>query len=196
YIGATHGVDSMNSRLKRERDDVIHFNRSKPRPVVDSATKDYMQLLNANSYQKGAWCLHMLRNLLGPDVFMQGIRAYYKRYAGSNASTDDFRKVMEEVSGKDLKLFFNQWLYTPGLPVLQVSHSYDAQKNILLIRINQQQAKAFAFPLEVEIRTAKGSLKKVFQVTKAAEQFSIPGTGQVSEVMLDPGVKLLFERIF
>ncbi len=191
-----YGTDSMNTRLRKERGDVITFNKTRHTPVVDSTTKAYMQLLNANSYQKGAWCLHMLRNLLGPDVFMKGISTYYKRYAGSNASTDDLRKVLEEVSGKDLQLFFKQWLYTPGMPVIKESHAYDAQKNVLLIEIKQQQANAFSFPLEIEIKTAKGPLKKVLQVTKATEQFPVPGTGAVTGVVLDPDLKLLFEQVF
>lgn len=197
YFGSKYGIDSMNFRLKKERGDVIKFgNKAKDKPVVDSTTKDYMQLLNANSYQKGAWSLHMLRNLLGPEVFMRGISTYYKRYAGSNASTNDFRKVMEAVSGKDLKLFFEQWLYTPGMPQLSVAHSYNAKSNSLLITINQRQPKPFAFPLDIEIKTAKGPVKKSVYITQATQQFSIPNTGQVTNVVLDPAVKLLFEQIF
>jgi aminopeptidase N len=195
YFNFKYGIDSMNTRLKNERGDVITFNKVKNTPVVDSATKDYMQLLNANSYQKGAWVLHMLRNLLGPDVFMQGVSAYYKRYAGSNASTDDFRKVMEEVSGKDLKAFFKQWLYTPGMPLLQVTHSYDKARNSVVLTVNQRQANAFAFPLEIEIQTAKGLVKKTLQVSKLSEQFTIPNSGEVKGIVVDPGVKLLFERV-
>jgi aminopeptidase N len=192
YIGSKYGVDSMNRRLKQERMQVIAFAKRTMSPVVDTATKKYMQLLNANSYQKGAWALHMLRDQLGADVFMKGVRAYYKRYAGGNASTDDLRSVLEEVSGKDLKAFFNQWLYTPGQPVLREEHSFDPKKNSLSVTITQQQANVFSFPLEIEIGTAKGPVRKTLQVSKASQQFIITGVTGVKSITLDPAVKLLF----
>jgi aminopeptidase N len=193
YLGTKYGADTMNKRLRDERLEVIGFNRRAPKPVVDSLTTNFMQLLNANSYQKGGWALHMLRGQLGPDVFMQGVRNYYKRYAGGNASTDDLRKVMEETSGKDLKPFFKQWLYTGGHPILQVKHSHDSKKNTLTLTIIQHQSTSFSFPLEVEVKTAKGAVRKTFQVNKKEQQFMLPNTAAPASLTLDPGVKLLFE---
>ena len=54
--------------------------------------------------------LHMLRGRLGTETFWAGIREYYRRHRDGNVSTDDFRRVMEEVSGQDLAGFFQQWL--------------------------------------------------------------------------------------
>ncbi|MEI9807508.1 MAG: M1 family aminopeptidase [Bacteroidota bacterium] len=80
----------------------------------------YLQLLNANSYQKGGWVLHMLRRQLGDSAFHAIIRSFYAAYAGGkNADSRDFQKVCEQVSGKDLGIFFQQWLYTPGNPPLR-----------------------------------------------------------------------------
>ena len=193
YIGSKYGVDSMNKRLLSERAQVIAFNKRTQKPVVDSTTRNYMQLLNANSYQKGAWVLNMLRNQLGADVFMQGIRAYYKRYGGGNASTDDLRKVMEKTSGKNLQAFFTQWLYTAGHPVLQVKHILG--KNSVLITVTQQQSNVFDFPLDIEVQTAKGVVKKTVQVNGREQSFRFTIAGEVRSVLLDPGVKLLFEQV-
>lgn len=195
YMHSRYGQDTMTKMLKEQRAEVIDFNRRTERAVVDSTTTNFMQLLNANSYQKGGWVLHMLRNELGANVFMQAVRAYYKKYAGSNASTDDLRKVFEEVSGKKLEAFFKQWLYTPGMPVLKVSHAYDAKKDQLMITITQQQKTAYEFPLEVEVQGAKGSVKKTFRVNDREHRFTIAGTGAVKGLVLDPGVKLLFEEV-
>lgn len=192
YMGSKHGAAAMNTRLKQERLQVIAFHKGTPRAVVDSATTNYMQLLNANSYQKGAWVLHMLRNELGHEVFMKGVRAYYNKYAGSNASTDDLRKVLEEISGRDLQVFFKQWLYTAGLPVLQVKHVYNSKKNELAITIVQQQAAAFEFPVDIEVQTAKGLVTKTFRINQKEHQYTIPNTGAVKAVVLDPGTKLLY----
>ena len=55
------------------------------RPVIDSAQTDLMQLLDANSYQKGGWTLHMLRSLVGDSAFFRGIRDYYAAHVDGNA---------------------------------------------------------------------------------------------------------------
>ena len=55
-------------------------------------------------YEKGAWTLHMLRDLVGTEPFWRGIRLYYQRYMNGLASTADLRRAMEEVSGQDLRL--------------------------------------------------------------------------------------------
>ena len=86
YAGKEMSVD----RLK-----VISGVKDSKTPVVDTETKNYMDLLNSNSYQKGSWVLHMLKYQVGDSMFWKGIRNFYKLYAGKNASTDDFRKVME-----------------------------------------------------------------------------------------------------
>jgi aminopeptidase N len=195
YMASRYGQDTMNKRLSDERAQVIAFNGQVQRAVVDSPTTNYMQLLNANSYQKGAWVLHMLRDEVGAEKFMQAVRAYYKKYAGGNASTDDFRKVVEEISGKNFEAFFRQWLFTPGLPVLKVSHVYDAKKDQLQLTVTQVQMKAFTFPLEIELQTAKGPVRKTFMLNEREHRFTVPATGAVSGLRLDPDVKLLFEQV-
>ena len=73
-----------------------------------------MKLLNANSYQKGGWVLHMLRRQLGDSVFWKSIREYYATYAGKNADTQDLQEIFEKVPVKNWMNFFTNGLYTPG----------------------------------------------------------------------------------
>jgi aminopeptidase N len=68
-------------------------------------------------YDKGAWVLHMLRHVMGDSSFFDGLRAYYGsacRY--SDATTEDFKNIMESVSGTGLDYFFQQWIYGTYLP--------------------------------------------------------------------------------
>ena len=65
----------------------------------------------ATVYQKGAWVLHMLRGVLGDETFFKGMREYFERFKYKNAETSDFMGVMEEVSGKKLDWFFDEWVY-------------------------------------------------------------------------------------
>lgn len=193
FIESKYGTDSLNKRMKNEREEVIDFVKSTVKPVVDSISP-YMQLLNANSYQKGGWVLHMLRRELGDSIFKKCIRQYYAAYAGSNAETADFRKVVEKISGKDLSTFFKQWLFTPENPSLDISWKYDVKKKEVLINIVQQQKTEFRFPIEFAFINSKGkkTIEK-FVVDKKVKSFTIALTEKPVTVMADPNVSLLFE---
>ncbi len=107
YLENRYGKDSLKNLLITQRQQVISYSVNHKTPVVDtSESKHLMNLLNDNSYQKGAWVLHMLRRKLGDSLFWKGIRAYYKTYSGQNANTTDLEKVFEKVSGQNLQTLF------------------------------------------------------------------------------------------
>jgi aminopeptidase N len=189
YFEYKYGADTARSMLTKNRDQVIAFARKKPRPVVDSSVTNYMDLLNANSYQKGGWVLHMLRHQLGDSAFWKGIRTYYNRFAGKNAVTNDLRAAMEEASGKDLKQFFYQWLLVAGHPVLDIQWKYDAAKKEVVVTVVQQQVFTFQFLLELSV---DGNLRTMkIKDRKTVVTFPVPEKPGV--VIVDPGVNLLFE---
>jgi aminopeptidase N len=190
YFENKYGRDTATKMLLEDRQQVIDFAKRKQRPVVDTTVTNYMELLNANSYQKGGFILHMLRQHLGDTVFQRGIRTYYARYAGKNAGTDDLRKVLEEVSKKDLKQFFKQWLFTSGHPVLDVKWKYDAAKKSIAVTITQKQEQLFDFPLEIGYNNTQ---KKSVEIKNRETNFTIASDSQPQNIVLDPDVKLLFE---
>jgi len=73
-------------------------------------------LFNGIVYQRGALTLHALRLQIGDEAFFDALRTYTDRYYNSNATTDDFIAIAEEISGQQLDNLFNQWLYAPALP--------------------------------------------------------------------------------
>jgi aminopeptidase N len=150
-----------------------------------------MKLLNANSYQKGGWVLHMLRNQLGDDVFWRSIKKYYATYSGGVADTRDLQKIFEEVSGKDLKQFFDQWLYTPGQPKLDITWTYNTTEKNLYIEVKQLQKNIFYFPLQISV---SGRKEKIL-VDKATSTFKIKASQKPSSVLADPDTELLFSGV-
>jgi aminopeptidase N len=188
YIEHKYGRDSFAKRLQDEREQVIKFAKNSARAVVDS-TANYMDLLNANSYQKGGWVLHMLRNEVGDSVFKRVIQTYYSRYKWSNADTRDFQKLVEEVSGKDFKVFFDQWLYRPGVPELHIKK--DIGKDGLKLDIVQGN-NLYQFPLEITVIMRNGpSRKHTIPVFEKETNFKLNVPGAVS-VKIDPDCKMLF----
>ena len=98
-------VASMKARYEQVRD------RGLDRPLVfpawDRPTADDRTLV----YQKGAYVLHELRELLGDAAFWAGIRRYTVGHVGRSVTTSDFRAAMEQASGRDLSAFFERWIY-------------------------------------------------------------------------------------
>jgi aminopeptidase N len=193
YIEDQLGEEAFRERMLSEKNRVIGFYKRSPVPIVNTAVKDYNQLLNPNSYQKGGWVLHMLRHKFGKETFWKGVRLYYDRYKFSNALTKDFQEVMEEVSGEDLSAFFEQWIFKPGQPAL--NHKWKQEKNKLWFTITQtQKGDPFFFPLEIELKMEDGSSTiQALNIKGSNESFDIKVKGKVSEVIIDPGMKLLFE---
>ncbi|HEX6427170.1 MAG TPA: M1 family metallopeptidase [Niastella sp.] len=190
YFEHKYGADTARHMLLKNRSTVIDFARKKLRPVVDSSVTNYMDLLNANSYQKGGWVLHMLRRQLGDSIFWKGIQTYYNRYAGKNAVTNDLCKVMEEVSGQDLKQFFQQWLFTTGHPILDIHWKYNTDKKEVNITVIQKQNELFKFPLDLLIGN---NMNKQVLIIDRETRITIPETVKPATITADPQVNLLFE---
>ncbi len=139
------GNAAFFEELENDRKAIIAFSRAEDRPVVDS-TSDLMSLLNANSYQKGGWVLRMIHAEVGDSTFQKIVRAYYNRFKGSNADTRDFQKVVEEVSGKSWRIFFDQWLYRPDLPQLDIQWVKKGNASALIIIQKQKDLYRLALP--------------------------------------------------
>jgi aminopeptidase N len=178
--------------LQEDRGQVIAYSKHSKIPVVDTAERNYMNLLNANSYQKGGWVLHMLRSELGDSVFWQVIKKYYAKYAGSIAGTDDLRKVAEEVTGEKFGQFFKQWLFTPGQPNLEISWNYLEADKHYYITIKQLQKEIFNFPISLLVNFANGQCKIYdIGVLEPVKDFKIKSDSRIVSIIPDPETKLL-----
>lgn len=75
-------------------------------------------LYSDESYTGGALVLYALHSEVGDETFFKILQTFAERYQYGVAGTDEFIAVAEEVSGKDLKSFFDAWLFSPSLPEL------------------------------------------------------------------------------
>lgn len=81
----------LQSRMSASRSRVVNYYYRNPKPVIDTSIINLRRLLSTNSYQKGAWFLHMLRNHIGDEAFWKGLKSYYLKFKNKNALTIDFR---------------------------------------------------------------------------------------------------------
>ncbi len=194
YILEEKGEEAFVERLKKERNKVLQFYKQSPTPVVDGLKTDFLQLLNPNSYEKGGWFLHMLRDKIGNELFWKGIKEYYNQYKFSNASTNEFKKIISNVSNKNLDTFFNQWLIKTGHPQIKTSYIY--HNNKLRLTVEQVQENTFEFPLEIELIYTNGTSEvKQIEVLNKNYSYEIDTKLNVKSINLDPNTKLLFEEV-
>ncbi|HET6637541.1 MAG TPA: M1 family aminopeptidase, partial [Gemmatimonadota bacterium] len=157
----------------------------------DVGPGEYARLLDAESYEKGAWVLHMLRRLMGDEAFFEGVRDYYATLRGGTAWTTDFARVMEEAAGRPLGWFFAQWVARPGMPILTASVEEGSGGRIL--RIEQlQRGEPYRLAVEVELRADGGSSRRTVQMDGPVAEVPLDLAGPV-EVIIDPAGWLLFE---
>jgi aminopeptidase N len=193
YFESKNGKEALKTDLDSTRARLIRYYRKNKMPVIDTANTDLMKLLNMNSYQKGAWVLHMLRNLVGDEAFYRGLRTYYEHFRNGNVLTDDFASVMEEVSGKELNSFFRQWLYTGGHPQLKIWTKKGFRRKYT-INVEQQQERLFEFELELLVKTSSGEALQKVHVTNQLTQFEVQSKTP-PRITPDPDVKLLFQLV-
>lgn len=94
----------------------------------------------ANTYSKGAAVLHMLADIIGEEEFRRVIRAWLDRHALGSVETNDFKRVIEDVTGRSMPWFFEQWLYRAGYPEIGVSREITAGGDSLRLIFRQTQA--------------------------------------------------------
>ncbi len=117
-------------------------------------------------YKKGAWVLHMLRNMLldiktmDDERFANLMRDFYARYAGKSASTEDFRRVAQRYAGEDLGWFFDQWVYRADVPTYRFASRTERTpegKYKVTCRVEQRDVPAdFRMPVPIRIDFADG----------------------------------------
>lgn len=150
----------------------------------------------ANPYSKGSSILHMLRTMLGEEVFWTGVHRYVQAHQDTVAETDDFRHALEEVSGRDLEWFFEQWCMRPGTPHLAVKVGFDAPRGEVLVDVTQTQridarTPAFRFDLPVQVVTDRGVRTFTVPVREKTASLRAAVEGTPTMIVVDPELAVL-----
>ena len=152
FIENEYGKEEYDKGIAKAKKTVLDLLVKMPDfSIVSPRTAEKELVITGITYQKGAWVLHMLRNLMGATHFKKGIQSYYAKFYTSSATTDDFRIMMEKASGMDLKIFFKQWLYQPIIPKIHANWTYDAKAKKLKISVEQIQKGDVVFDMPIEI---------------------------------------------
>lgn len=157
---------------------------------------DREDMFDAVSYSKGGRILHMLRNYLGDSAFFKGLNLYLTTNKFKSAEAHHLRLALEEVSGKDLNWFFNQWYFGSGHPKLTINYSYQADKKQVMVAVKQTQStgKVFRIPTNIDIYHGKNKTRNQIWIENAIDTFYLPSETKPDLINFDGDKVLLVEK--
>jgi aminopeptidase N len=169
-----YGKDAADRMAIGELNRYLQFAKADDGPIVRFFYRDREAMFSPITYKKGGRVLHLLRQELGDEIFFAGLKKYLETYQYKTAEVHDLRKVMEEVSGKDLNVFFNQWFFKGSHPKLALRYTMLDNKQI---KINYTQSSdsgyVFQFPFEFDIVTDKATFRKKIFITQKQDSILI-----------------------
>jgi hypothetical protein len=166
-----------------------------------SKSRDYGTLI----YEKGAYILHMLRNMMmdyesrSDSSFIAMMRDFVATYYGREASTDDFKEIVEKHVGEDMDWFFDQWVYGVDIPTYKFSYSTKSTadgKYIVTCEIDQENVPEdfkMWVPILLDFGMDQHAILRLW-VDKPHNEYQLPKAPMLPrEVTLNPAHAVLCE---
>jgi aminopeptidase N len=145
-------------------------------------------------YDKGAWVLFMLRKSIGDKAWECGIKDYLTKNAFGMATTETFKQSMEYGCSCNLDRFFEQWIYRPQLPKLNMRvEESDGQVHILVEQDLPPGQPFYSLHVPLKLITSKGERNNtlVFEDEFASLSLSLDKKERLMAVIPDPNFELL-----
>jgi aminopeptidase N len=170
--------------------------RGKNVDIVRYHYDDREEVFDTHTYEKGGRVLHMLRYAIGDDAFFRSLQIYLKRYEFKNAEVSQLRKVFEEVTGRDLNVFFNQWFFNNGHPILTFDYSYT--QDSVYVKVSQKHSTdtwlTYELPFVIGIHYGDKVEKHDVILKKKSQVFAFRATGKPDLIDGDVERVLLCEK--
>ncbi|MDZ4668621.1 MAG: M1 family aminopeptidase [bacterium] len=157
--------------------------------VYVTDTTDVTRIFSSNlTYNKGGSAIRVLHYLLGDSMFFNVCKTYQTRFANATASTNDFRLLVNELSGKNYDYFFNQWIYGAGFPNYTVKwNQIDGQFIVSILQNNaQQSSNVFDLPLPFVVTRLSGDSTIYLTQNALSNGYFVPVIGKILSVKFDP----------
>jgi aminopeptidase N len=155
--------------------------------------RDKEDMFDAVSYNKGGRILHMLRNYIGDDAFFKSLNKYLSTNKFGTGSAHKLRLAFEEVTGKDLNWFWNQWYFGSGHPLLDISYNYNADTKLLSVMMKQTQStdKVFKLPFAIDVYLGSNKTRYNVWMNNKVDTFSFAVASKPNLVNVDADKILL-----
>jgi hypothetical protein len=203
---------------EREEQRLSYISVADRDPMAENAWSYY----NSNSYGgvtygKTASVLLTLEGIVGEDTMNKAMRAYFMKFRFTHPTKKDFLDTIQEVSGKDLKSYFDQAVYGSQLldysvlsvdsqPVNWYEENKDTNKDkkekkggkddtIYQSYVSVHRKGDFAMPIEIEIKFDNGEkIREHWDGQSRWTRFSYVKKAQVVSAEIDPDHTVQLDR--
>ncbi|OGR90470.1 MAG: hypothetical protein A2992_07380 [Elusimicrobia bacterium RIFCSPLOWO2_01_FULL_59_12] len=161
------------------------------RPIVTRMYKNTNDLFDRHLYEKGSIVLHMLRSHLGDKAFWRSMNLYLRRHRAQGVETVDLLDALQDATGKNMRPFFDQWVYKAGHPEYKIRSWWDARARKAFVRVLQTQNVSdetglFSMPVTLSFRVGQTEKRFTETVDKKEHLFSYRLPGPPHWVLFDP----------
>jgi aminopeptidase N len=193
FTEADKGADERDFELERNRHSYFGEDSSRyQRPIVSQNYRYPWVLFDRHLYEKGGWVCHMLRHELGEDHWWKSLRHYLLKHRNKSVETNDLIIAIQEATGRNLRWFFDQWIFKAGYPSYKVRWTWDAKTKKVEIRIEQKQSgQIFNMPLTLRFNGRGYSKDIVEKITKKGHTFHVKLPSEPTLLEVDPEHVLL-----
>lgn len=181
-----HHIDDMRGYLMSgsEQKDLVRYHYANKEDMFDAV-----------SYNKGGRILHMLRHIVGDDAFFKSLNNYLSTNKFKTGEADQLRLAFEEVTGRDMNWFFNQWYYGNGHPKLKINYNFDVPgKATVTIEQTQKSGKVFKLPIAIDVYEAGNRKRYDVWVENKIDSFTFNVNGKPELINVDAEKYLLAEK--
>lgn len=134
--------DSAYYLLKEARNYLTEDSSRYRRPIVTNVYREAIELYDRHLYEKGACVYHMIRAILGDELFFLAIQTFVQDNAHQTVETIDLLRAIDKGTGYNLAGLFDQYVFRGGHPDFKVNYSWDGEDNIAKLTVTQTQVKA------------------------------------------------------
>lgn len=183
----TAGAGAMEKQLQAEMVNALTVDNV---PIIQSSRlDDYSPEFWALTGSKGAAVVSMLRYVMGDKNFFQLLKSYPQQNAWKSVSTEDLRKAVEAIEGRDMAWFFIQWIENSNAPEFKLDYTIyriSDPKGFRVMGKISQDMDIFRMPVELKIMTEGNPEDKKVEVVGTSSEFSVDTFGKPKSVQIDP----------
>ncbi|MDA1010327.1 MAG: M1 family aminopeptidase, partial [Chloroflexi bacterium] len=167
------------------------------RPLVQNVYADPIDIFDRHLYERGSVVLDMLRTRLGDDLWWKAINHYVTKHRESEVLTHDLQRAIEEATGHNLDGFFDQWVWKGGHPEFKASSSWDGEKKLATVTLEQTQkpdaslTSVYEVPVEIGFWVNGRFERRTVEVRDGHETYVFSLATEPEFIAIDPANRVL-----
>ncbi|MEO6330232.1 MAG: M1 family metallopeptidase [Ginsengibacter sp.] len=189
-----YGKDAGDATIQENRETYLSNPANAEKDLVRFYYKDKEDVFDHVSYPKGAAILHMLRNYVGDSAFFKSLNKYLTDNKFKSAEATNLRLAFEDVTGRDLNWFWNEWYLGSGHPKLKIDYKYSPNTSQVIVEQTQNTGKIFTLPVAIDVYNGADKKRYNVWIKNRVDTFSFATAAKPTLINVDADKILLVEK--